>query len=72
MPPLVPATVNAKVPFVVMGEPVTEIIPPVNVWAIDVTVPTVGVAQEGKPAAKVNTCPFVPALKNAVAPEPLW
>ena len=31
IPPLVPATVSAKVPFVVMGEPATEIIPPVKV-----------------------------------------
>ena len=31
MPPDVPATVNAKVPEVVTGEPETEIRPPVNV-----------------------------------------
>ena len=31
MPPLVPATVNAKVPAVVIGEPLTEIKPPVKV-----------------------------------------
>jgi hypothetical protein len=30
MPPLVPATVKAKVPDVVIGEPPTEIRPPVN------------------------------------------
>jgi hypothetical protein len=33
MPPLVPATVNANVPEDVMGEPATEIKPPVKVWA---------------------------------------
>jgi hypothetical protein len=38
IPPLVPATVRAKVPLVVMGEPATETIPPVNVWATDDTV----------------------------------
>ena len=38
-PPLVPATVRAKVPLVVIGEPPTEIMPPVNDWATDETVP---------------------------------
>ena len=39
MPPLVPATVSANVPDVVMGEPATETMPPVNVCATEVTVP---------------------------------
>lgn len=39
MPPDVPATVSASVPFVVTGEPATEISPPVNVSATLVTVP---------------------------------
>ena len=34
-----PATVKAKVPAVVIGEPDTEIMPPVNVCATEVTVP---------------------------------
>lgn len=38
MPPLVPATVRAKVPLDVIGEPLTEIMPPVNDWATDETV----------------------------------
>lgn len=39
MPPLVPATVRANVPEVVIGEPATETMPPVNVCATEVTVP---------------------------------
>jgi hypothetical protein len=39
MPPEVPATVSAKVPLVVIGDPDTEIIPPVNDWATEVTEP---------------------------------
>lgn len=39
MPPDVPATVKASVPDVVIGEPATEISPPVNVCATDETVP---------------------------------
>ena len=39
MPPEVPATVNAKVPELVIGDPVTEIRPPVKDWATLVTVP---------------------------------
>lgn len=38
IPPLVPATVRAKVPLVVIGDPPTEIMPPVNDWATDETV----------------------------------
>ena len=47
MPPDVPATVKAKVPEEVIGEPATEIKPPVNDWATLVTVPVVGVVQVG-------------------------
>ena len=39
MPPLVPATVRARVPEDVTGEPVTEIMPPVKDWPTLVTVP---------------------------------
>ena len=39
IPPLVPATVKANVPDVVIGLPATETIPPVNDWATLVTVP---------------------------------
>jgi len=39
IPPLVPATVNANVPDVVIGVPATEINPPVNDCATDVTLP---------------------------------
>ena len=39
MPPLVPATVRANVPDVVIGEPETEMIPPVKLWATLDTVP---------------------------------
>jgi hypothetical protein len=50
-PPDVPATVNAKVPDVVTGEPDTLIKPPVNVWPTLVTVPPldVTVAQDPSP-----------------------
>ena len=38
----------------------------------DVTVPTVGVAQVGTPAAKVNTWPLAPTARKEVAPAPVW
>jgi hypothetical protein len=72
MPPLVPATVNAKVPDVVIGEPATEIMPPVKVWATDVTPVAAALAQDGTPPARVKTCPFVPADKNVVVDVALW
>jgi len=58
----VPATVKAKVPEVVIGDPDTEIKPPVNDCATLVTVPVVGVVQVGADAEPwlVNTCPEVP------------
>ena len=49
-PPDVPATVSASVPEVVIGEPATEIKPPVKDWATDVTVPVLAVDQVGAPA----------------------
>ena len=65
-PPDVPATVRAKVPLDVMGEPATLIMPPVKVWATLVTVPVVGVLHVGVPAvAEVKTCPVVPAAVYA-------
>jgi hypothetical protein len=54
-PPEVPATVSAKVPLVVIGDPLTEIKPPVNDCAMLVTVPTPLVTQLGIPAANVRT-----------------
>ena len=66
MPPDVPATVRASVPDVVTGEPATLTMPPVKVWATLVTVPVVGVAHVGVPAAaEVKTCPVVPAAVYA-------
>ena len=61
-PPLVPATVKAKVPLVVIGEPATEMMPPVNDWATLVTVPEPATAQVPSPRQKVD----------AVAPVPLF
>jgi len=61
MPPEVPATVNANVPEVVIGEPATEMIPPVNDWATLVTVPRyASVAQLGRPPETTKRCPVVP------------
>jgi hypothetical protein len=62
-PPDVPATVRAKVPDAVIGEPETEIKPPVNVCATLVTVPVpVTVVHVGAPAPPdVSTWPDVPA-----------
>jgi hypothetical protein len=62
IPPEVPATVSAKVPEEVMGDPETEIIPPVNDCATLVTVPALAAAHEGTPAATVRTVPFPPTV----------
>lgn len=63
IPPLVPATVSARVPLDVIGDPATEIKPPVKDCATLVTVPLVaGAAQVGGPlVVAVRTCPVVPA-----------
>ena len=68
-PPDVPATVRAKVPAAVMGEPETEIKPPVNVCATLVTVPVpVTVVHVGAPdPPDVSTWPDVPAGEYASA-----
>ena len=71
-PPDVPATVNARVPELVTGDPATDMRPPVNVCPTLVTVPVVGVAQVGAPApALVSTWPEVPAasLERVEVPE---
>lgn len=68
-----PATVNARVPLDVIGEPATEIKPPVKDCATLVTVPLVaGAAQVGAPpVVAVRTCPVVPAaVATGVAPAP--
>lgn len=63
-PPKVKLPLLVTVPDNVM--PDTVPVPPT-----EVTVPTVGVAQVGTPAAKVNTWPFDPMAKNPVAPAPV-
>jgi hypothetical protein len=64
IPPDVPATVKAKVPVVVIGEPLTDIKPPVNVWPTEVTVPApTGVAHVPSPRQKVNAEAEVPLLR---------
>lgn len=63
MPPLVPATDKAKVPLVVIGEPATEIMPPVNVWATLVTVPEPTDAQVPSPRQNVEEDAEVPELR---------
>ena len=68
MPPLVPATVKANVPEVVIGEPLTEIKPPVKDCATLVTVPPEPVA-DSVPAAKATPVPMV-TLLNPPAPSP--
>ena len=66
MPPLVPATVRAKVPLLVMGEPLTEIKPPVKLCATLVSVPVVvSVAHAGAPAVTVSTWPAEPMANFA-------
>lgn len=37
-----------------------------------VTVPVVGVAHDGTPPARVNTCPFEPVARKVVVPEAVW
>jgi len=68
-PPEVPATVSANVPDAVIGEPETEIKPPVNDCATLVTVPVpVTVVHVGAPdPPDVSTWPDVPAAEYASA-----
>ena len=67
IPPEVPATVKASVPLVVIGDPPTEIIPPVNDWATEVTVP-LPPEEDNVPPANERPDPTVTLLKP---PEPL-
>ena len=62
-----PATVKASVPDVVIGEPATEIKPPVKDCATLVTVPPDPVA-DSVPAVKATPVPIV-TLENP--PDPL-
>jgi hypothetical protein len=56
MPPEVPATVRASVPVVVIGDPDTDIRPPVKVWATLVTPVAAAAAHVGAPDPfEVNT-----------------
>ena len=58
-----PATVRAKVPLVVIGEPATEMMPPVNDWATLVTVPVPAADQVPSPRQKVDADADVPLFK---------
>ena len=59
-----PATVKARVPFVIIGDPLTEIKPPVNDCATLVTVPApAGVDHVPSPRQKVNADALVPEFK---------
>lgn len=72
MPPDVPATVKAKVPLVVIGEPPTEMMPPVKLWATLVTVPPVPVADmDIVPAPLVIETPVPADNVFRVKPVPL-
>ena len=66
MPPEVPATVKANVPDVVIGEPATEIKPPVKDCATLVTVPPEPVA-DSVPATKDTPVPIVTLLNPPAA-----
>lgn len=62
---------NVKLPVLVTVP--DKLIPDtVPVPLTDVTVPTVGVAQVGTPAAKVNTWPLAPTARKEVAPAAVW
>ena len=66
IPPDVPATVKARVPAPVMGEPATEINPPVKDWPTDVTVPLSGAEIVIVPGPLVIVTP-VPAVRVDLA-----
>ena len=64
MPPEVPATVNASVPLVVIGEPETLIRPPVKLAPALVTVPLpAGVAHVPSPRQNVDDDAPVPLFR---------
>jgi hypothetical protein len=67
----VPDNETANVPLEVIGEPVTDKNAGTDI-ATEVTVPVVGVAHDGTPAASVKTCPFAPAPNIAVVAVALW
>jgi hypothetical protein len=72
MPPLVPATVSAKVPLVVMGDPDTEISPPVKDCPTLVTVPVAdGAAHAPSPLQNVEEEAPVPLFRLATGRFPL-
>lgn len=70
IPPLVPATVKASVPVDVIGEPETDINPPVNVWATLVTVPVV--VLKVPDVGKVTDVFPVKVKVLVKAPESVW
>jgi len=72
MPPEVPATVNARVPLVIIGDPLTEIKPPVKDCATLVTVPApAGVDHVPSPRQKVNADALVPEFKFVTGKLPV-
>ena len=73
MPPDVPATVSASVPEVVIGEPPTETMPPVKVWATLVTVPDPPdtEAQVPSPRQKVEAVAPLPELRRVTGKFPV-
>ena len=73
VPPIAGGADKSNVPpnvkFPVLVTVPDKLIPDtVPVPLTDVTVPTVGVAQVGTPAAKVNTWPLAPTARKEVAP----
>jgi hypothetical protein len=67
----VPEYETANVPLEVTGEPVTVKNAGTDI-ATEVTVPALGAAHEGTPAASVKTCPFVPAANIPVVEVEVW
>ena len=71
MPPLVPATVNARVPDVVTGDPPTEINPPVKDAPTEVTVPVPAAAHVPSPRQNVELVAPVPEFRFPTARFPV-
>jgi hypothetical protein len=71
IPPDVPATVRASVPDVVIGDPATDMRPPVKVCATLVTPVPDGVAQVPSPRQKVEPLADVPELRLATGRLPV-